>query len=191
MMFTILEALADSALLTRHFACDLSKCHGACCTMPGGKGAPLADAEVDAITQATPAARRFLDQRKKMILDTDGGVEGAPGDYATRCVDDRDCVYVYYDDNGVACCAIERAWHNGDVSFRKPLSCHLFPIRIHDLFGAPYLHYEKIGECEPARQRGRKEGIRMVEFLREPIIRAFGEQFYRELVKKADEKKAL
>lgn len=184
-MFTILDTLADGALVTSRFACDLSACHGACCTMPGGRGAPLTDDEVDHITRATPAAMEHLDERKRSIIEAEGGTEGEPGDYATRCVDDRDCVYVYYEES-VAKCAIERAWQDGKVDFRKPLSCHLFPIRIHELFDTPYLHYERIDECRPAIARGKKEKIPLYQFLREPIVRAFGEEYYEELRRAAE-----
>jgi len=182
-MFTILETVADNALVRDHFACDIAACRGACCTLPGGRGAPLADNEIDDLVRATPAALKHLDDRKRDVLATAGPFEGRPGDYATTCVDDRDCVFVFYDEN-IARCAIEKAWLDGEIDFRKPLSCHLFPIRIRDLFDATYLHYEEIDVCQPARKRGRKEGIRLVEFLREPIIRAFGKEFYEELVQR-------
>lgn len=179
-MFTILDSLVDAAIVNAHFACDLAKCHGACCTMPGGRGAPLTDPEVEHVMRASLAASEYLDERKKRILEEDGGIEGSPGDYATRCVDDRDCVYVYHD-SGTAYCSIERAWIDGLIEFRKPLSCHLFPIRIHDLFDMPYLHYERIDECRPAIANGRRGDIRLLEFLRDPIVRAFGEEYYDEL----------
>jgi hypothetical protein len=81
----------------------------------------------------------------------------------------------------VASCAIERAHFNGETTFRKPLSCHLFPIRVGDVMGGPYLRYEKIDECRPALERGRREDISLVRFLKEPLVRAFGVKTYRAL----------
>lgn len=98
------------------------------------------------------------------------------GDRSVACIDDADCVFVYYE-NSVAKCAIEKAYHNGESDFRKPLSCHLFPIRIAD-FGGPYLHYEQIEECEPGRELGARLGIPMVESLKDSLVRAFGEKAY-------------
>lgn len=181
-MFTILDTIADSALARTHFACDLGACGGACCTMPGGRGAPLLDAEVEEIRRAIPWALPRLSERNRATIELHGSIEGVPGDYTTRCIDDRDCVFVYYEGT-VAKCAIERAWFDGEISFRKPISCHLFPIRVHDLFGGNFLHYEKIKECRPALERGRAEGVKLYVFLKDALVRAFGEEFYAELAR--------
>lgn len=181
-MFTILETIVDDALANTHFACDLGACAGACCTMPGGRGAPLLDSEVEEIEEATPAALRYLSERNRTELELNGGVEGRPGDYSTPCIDNRDCLFVYYEGE-VAKCAIERAYFNGETTFRKPISCHLFPIRIHDLFDSTFLHYEKISQCRPALTRGRADGVKLYIFLKEALVRAFGEEFYDELVR--------
>jgi hypothetical protein len=180
-MFTILEAVADQALATTKFACDLGACKGACCTMPGGRGAPLADGEVEQIIAAIPAALPYLPERNRSVIAARGAVEGAPGDYATVCIDHRDCVFVYYEGE-VAKCGIERAFFNGETDFRKPISCHLFPIRVNDLFDGVYLRYEKIDECRPALVNGREKGIPLYKFLKDALTRAFGAEFYAELV---------
>ena len=180
-MFRVDNNLVDSAITTVKFACDLSKCRGACCTMPGGRGAPLQEEEVAHVQKAERPAMRWLSKEKQYIIRQQGSVEGKTGDRSTVCVNDRDCVFVYYEEN-VAKCAMERAWLEGESTFRKPLSCHLFPIRVDELFGGARLRYEEIDECEPGVERGERENISLVKFLREPIIRAFGEAFYEELV---------
>jgi hypothetical protein len=180
-MFVILDTVADNALATAHFACDLSACKGACCTTPGGRGAPLSDEEVAFIAEAIPVALPYLSERNQRIITEGGGVEGTPGDYATRCIDNRDCVFVYYEGD-VAKCAIERAYFNGETSFRKPISCHLFPIRSSRLLDGDYLRYERIPECAPGRKRGEQEKTPLYRFLEEPLTRAYGKKFYKGLV---------
>jgi hypothetical protein len=180
-MFKVLDILVDDALVTTRFACDLGACQGACCTMPGGRGAPVTDEEAEMIREATPAAMAYLSERNRGIIRSLGGTEGSSGNVATRCIDDRDCVYVYYEGT-VAKCAIERAHFNGQTPFRKPVSCHLFPIRSSEVLGGEYLRYERIDQCDPALKLGRAEGVPLYKFLKEAITRAYGKRFYNELV---------
>lgn len=187
-MILALNILADSALGTARFACNLGACKGACCTMPGGRGAPLEEPEVALVEGAIAAALPYLSERNRAEIAANGAVEGEPGDRATRCIDDRDCVFVAHTDEGVAICAIERAWQEGKSEFRKPLSCHLFPIRVHELFGGPYLHYEKIDECASGRAHGERTNTPLYKFLREPIVRAFGQEYYDALAAAAEHK---
>lgn len=156
--------------------------------MPGGRGAPLDDAEVALIEAAIPAALPYLPERNRGIIQARGAVEGRPGDYATRCIDRRDCVFVYYESD-VAKCAIERAYFRKETTFRKPLSCHLFPIRIDQVFDADYLRYERIAECEPAVENGTKRGVPLYKFLKEAIVRAYGEEYYKELAARIEKRR--
>jgi hypothetical protein len=186
-MFTILNALADDAIATTEFCCDLTACKGACCTMPGGRGAPLADGEVQAVNDSITVALPYLSPEKRAAIAALGAVEGEPGDYTTRCMDERDCVFVYYDGQ-IAKCAIERAFFEGRTEFRKPISCHLFPIRVNDLFGGPYLRYERISECAQALANGREKGVPLYRFLHDALVRAFGQEFYDTLVERIEKK---
>lgn len=187
-MFTILDTVADEALATTRFACDLGACKGACCTTPGGRGAPLADEEVDLVNAAIPAALPYLSERNRNVIAARGAVEGSPDDFATICIDQRDCVFVYYEGE-VAKCAIERAFFNGETTFRKPISCHLFPIRVNDLFDGTYLRYERIPECEPALANGARQDVPLYKFLKDALTRAYGRKFYAELVARIEERK--
>lgn len=157
--------------------------------MPGGRGAPLENAEVEYVRRAEQAASRYLPELNRRVIEEEGSVEGWPGDMATLCIDDRDCVFVYYDEAGIAKCAIEKAWMEGESDFRKPLSCHLFPIRVDELFGGGRLRYERISECKPAVEMGERQSIYLVEFLQEPLTRAFGEEFYAELLRQSQEER--
>lgn len=180
-MLPILDIVADDALATTKFACDLGACEGACCTMPGGRGAPVDDAEVDALRDSVVAALPYLPERSREIIRALGPLEGRAGDWATRCIDNRDCVFVYYD-KAVAKCAIERAHFNGETPFRKPISCHLFPIRVSEVLGGTYLRYEQIPECDPALINGEKKNIPLYRFLKDALTRAFGKETYDALV---------
>jgi hypothetical protein len=166
----------DEQLTETKFLCDLGSCHGACCTMKGGAGAPLLDKEVQMIRDAVVPASRYLSTRSLKILAKENPVVGSKGDHTTLCIDDADCVFVFYED-GAAKCAIEKAYFNGETDFRKPISCHLFPARVAD-FGGPYIYYEEIPECRPALENGRETGVRAFEMLKESLVRAFGEEWY-------------
>ncbi len=173
--------LVEEAILDSPFLCDVSRCKGACCTIEGGSGAPLLDEEVAEIEASTPATLEYLDRRSRAILKKRPGYLGREGAFETVCIDDRDCVFVFYDGD-VAKCALERAWLDGKSEFRKPLSCHLFPIRVVD-FGQDYLYYEHATECRPAIENGRKNGVKLAGMAREALERAYGTAWYRNLTK--------
>ncbi len=178
-MIKIGEALVDPSLLTERFSCDLGRCHGACCTLKGGRGAPVTDEEVTLMARSFNAVRKYLPPGHRAVIEERGIVEGEAGSYATVCVDNQACVFVYYD-GPIAKCSFERAFEAGETSWRKPLSCHLFPIRVTE--GAlPELRYERINECAPGRRAGEVQNIPVYEFLRMPIERAFGASWYEEL----------
>jgi hypothetical protein len=186
-MLPILDIVADEALATTKFACDLGACAGACCTMPGGRGAPVDEGEVDDLLASVDAALPYLPERNREIIRTVGPLEGRAGDRATRCIDNRDCVFVYYD-REVAKCAIEKAHFNGETPFRKPISCHLFPIRVSEVLGGTYLRYEQIPECDPALANGARKNVPLYRFLKDALTRAFGREAYEALVAQIESK---
>lgn len=171
----------EGSLLTRKFACDLLKCKGACCSLPGGRGAPLLDSELGQIRETLQAVLPILSEDKKTAIKRLGFYEGTPGDYATTCIDNEDCVFVYRE-NGIAKCAIERAFNDGKVTFRKPISCHLYPIRV-NRFGGDALRYHEIAECKPAIEKGKKEDINVVDFVKPALVRNYGEEWFDKLVR--------
>ena len=177
-MFVIGEVAVEEAIAKSGFSCDLNQCKGACCTLPGGRGAPLEDEEVRALGLALPSAVKYLSRKNASYIEAFGAVEGVPGSYATQCIDERDCVFVYYDD-GIARCSIEKAYFEGESKFRKPVSCHLFPIRVSGSV-SPKMRYEQIPECEGGRTRGRNDGTPLAAFLKDALIRKFGPQWYAE-----------
>lgn len=178
-MIQIDNILIDEDIVKAKFSCDLKKCKGACCTFPGEYGAPLLDSEIAQIEKALPEAKKYLSPKSLKVLEQDGFFEGSDGDYSTVCIDKKDCVLVFYEGD-VAKCALEKAFFDGKAEFRKPISCHLFPIRVGS-FGGSYLYYEKISECEPAKEKGKAEEIPLYESLKDSLTRSFGEKWYSKL----------
>ena len=180
-MFVIGECVIENEVAGASFACDVHACRGACCTLPGGRGAPLEDAEAGEIARALPHAGQFLTRASLRAIESGGIVEGPAGDLATPCIAGRECVYAYFEE-GIARCSFEAAYERGLTQWRKPLSCHLFPIRIRH-FGKDEIHYEMIAECAPGRARGELQRVPLAEFLREPLTRRFGEAWYQEFLR--------
>ena len=180
-MIEIDDKIVSLDLLRESFACDLGACKGACC-VEGNAGAPLEMDEVDTLEEEyenykpymTPEGIAEVERQGFMVVDADG-------DYTTPLVDDAECAYSYCE-NGVTLCAIERAWADGKTSFRKPVSCHLYPIRVVNFSnGTVGLNYHRWDVCAGARVCGKRLGIPVYRSLREPIIRRFGEEFYKAL----------
>jgi hypothetical protein len=178
-MIIVEETLVDEAVISSTFCCNLQACRGVCCCLEGGRGAPLLDEEVPLIEAAYPHAKEYLPSRSLDVIAQEGLVEGWAGSYATPCIDRRECVYVYFED-GIAKCAFERAYSEGKSDWQKPLSCHLFPIRLRHL-GQTQIRYEQMPECQPGRDQGMAANVALIDFLKKPLIRAFGEHWYSQL----------
>jgi hypothetical protein len=177
-MLEIKQPIIDDAIPRIKFACDLSACKGACCTLAGGTGAPLLDNEIEQIEHAFPIIKSSLSKEHLESIAQFGLYEGRPGSYTTMCYNNQACVFVLFE-NGMARCAFEKAFGEGKLKWKKPISCHLFPIRISR--GVPErLRYERITECNSALNRGENEKIFLSYFLKEPLIRAFGLIWYAE-----------
>lgn len=176
-MFAVDDILVSDAVLDAPFACNLGACHGACC-VHGASGAPLEPEERVQLEMALPVVERELRPEARATIARDGvWTEEAPGQYATTCVDDAECVFVVYEGK-VAKCALQRAHFAGRLAFEKPISCHLFPIRIEEWAGTTVLNYEQIDLCRPAVTTGRRGGVQLVDFLRAPLTRRFGAEWY-------------
>ncbi len=179
-MISIDHLLIAPEVIETRFSCDLKACKGACCTLSGGGGAPVADAEVSLIQEALSAAREYLSAESKNVLDAVGPLAGAAGHWETSCIDNKACVFVAWE-GSIATCSFEKAWHAGTSTFRKPLSCHLFPIRVEN-FGGPYLRYEEFDECAPGREHGKVTNTPLVLAVKDAITRAYGAEVANELL---------
>jgi len=176
-MFAVDDILVSDAVLDAPFSCQLGACHGACC-VHGAGGAPLELNELEELERALPTVKHELRPEALETIRKHGvWTEEAEGQYATTCVDDAECVFVVYE-GAVAKCALQRAFHRGRLDFEKPISCHLFPIRVEEVAGTTVLNYEQIQVCRPAIKHGRRTGVLLADFVRTPLIRRFGEDWF-------------
>lgn len=161
------------------FACDLKKCKGACCTLESPYGAPLVKEEIGEMEKILEAVKQYLPDKHLEVIEEEGFYEDKDGELVTRSVDNKACVFVYFE-RGIAKCGIERAFNDGKINFRKPISCHLFPIRV-SKFGGDVLRFEKFTECSTALENGAKNNIDLVDFCKDSLIRLFGKIWYSKL----------
>jgi hypothetical protein len=187
-MFIIGEVAVDDSVGDASFCCDLKKCKGACCCIDGGRGAPLEDDEVLEIEKAYPAIKHYLSENSIRTIEQSGLYEGSAGNFATTCIEQRDCVFVYRDGD-IARCSFERAFEQGTIDWRKPISCHLFPIRIQKL-EQDFLHYEQIDECSAGRTSGELHKTKLYDFLKEPLVRKYGDAWYKTFLSHCETKMA-
>lgn len=176
------DLLVSNDLMAEQFACDLSKCKGACC-VAGELGAPLEKSELKILEQIYPFVVPYMRTEGILAVEQQGKyVYDRTQQYSTPLLgEDEPCVYVNYDEKGVALCAIEQAYLDGKISFQKPVSCHLYPIRIKKSKQMEALNYDRWEICQAACVRGTKEKIRVYEFVRDALIRKYGKEFYAEL----------
>lgn len=177
-MIEIDDKIVSADLLRECFACDITQCKGICC-VEGNAGAPLEEEEVAILEREYPNYKPYMPGEGVEAVERQGFmVVDEEGDLTTPLVNNAQCAYAYQE-NGITLCAIEKAWAEGRTSFRKPISCHLYPIRIMRFSnGTVGLNYHRWAICSSARSCGAKLGIPVYKSLREPIIRRFGEDFY-------------
>jgi hypothetical protein len=180
-MIAIDDVLVSDQLVTDQFVCDLNKCKGACC-VDGDAGAPLAKAELKRIDEVYDAVLPYLNPTSLAELKRQGKyVYDEEFGWVTPTINGQICVYGITDAAGIVKCGIEQAYLDGKVKWKKPISCHLFPatVRQSEASDAVYLNYEpRETHCKPACTLGKKLKVPVYEFLKEPLIRRFGEDFY-------------
>jgi hypothetical protein len=180
-MIEIDGKIVSTDIITEKFLCDLSACRGICC-VEGNAGAPLEADEARVLAEEYPACKPFMTSAGVAEIERQGfAVTDSDGDLVTPLVGDAECAYSY-NDGGVTLCAIEKAWAEGRTTFRKPISCHLYPIRVARFGDGTFgLNYHRWAVCEGARTLGREKGVPVFRMLREPIIRRFGSEFFEAL----------
>ena len=180
-MLIVGNALISEDILEKKFVCHLEKCKGACC-VAGDRGAPLVEEEIDLLKNDLEAIRLFMDEEGLDLLTEKGFYETDPadGELVTTCRDDGACVFVVYE-NGITQCAIEKANQSGETDLKKPLSCHLYPIRAAKYGEYTVLNYNQWDICNPACSLGESLSLPLYKFLKEPLIRKMGPEWYEEL----------
>ena len=177
------DYLVSDEIITEYFACDYEKCQGCCCII-GDSGAPLEECEIEAIEKNYEIFSPDMQEKGRAVIDKKGFFEvDIDGDLVTPLVaNSEECAYCHFDEQGNCLCSMEKCWFEGKTDFRKPISCWLYPIRITELSnGMKALNLHRWHICQDAFIKGKKEKVRVYQFLREPITRYFGEDFYEAL----------
>lgn len=174
------NTLVSLEIFTEKFCCDLSSCHGACC-VEGDAGAPVDESEIGGLEEAAETIWDQLSDDARAVIRKHGVVTvDRDGEFVTSIVNGRDCVFTCHED-GCCYCAIERACRNGGLKVQKPQSCHLYPIRVSKVGDSLALNYHRWSICRPAVELGKRMNLPLYKFLREPLIRAFGQEWWDEL----------
>jgi hypothetical protein len=181
-MIQIKNTIVSQDILQQSFVCDLSKCKGACC-IQGESGAPLKDEETKILENIYPLIKKYISKESQLAIKQKGVYEvDFDGEKVTPLVGKQGrCAYVYFDENNYAKCAIEKAHAEGEINFKKPISCHLYPIRITKYPTFDAINYHKWEVCNEACKLGKELKITVADFLKEPLIREFGEEWFDEL----------
>jgi hypothetical protein len=185
-MLQVGNTLVSLDLIEKQFVCNLSKCKGACCVQ-GDSGAPLEDEEVELLESEYPKVKPYLRDISIETIEKNGKWQiDSDGDKVTTLVDNKECVFVVFE-KGVATCAIEKAYFDGKTNFRKPVSCHLYPVRLTKYSNFVAVNYHEWDVCKPATKLGSKLEKPLFVFLKEALVRKFGNEWYDELELSASE----
>jgi hypothetical protein len=180
-MIEIGRTIISQDVFEQRFVCDLLKCRGACC-VEGDSGAPLTPEEARIIEKEYPEFKENLpDSHQKEVEKQGFSVIDEDKDLVTPLVNKRQCAYSFHDERGILKCSIEKAFNEGKISFRKPVSCHLFPIRITEYKRFDAINYEELDICKPGRACGKGMQVPLYRFLSEPLIRKYGVEWFKEV----------
>ncbi len=180
-MIVIDDKTVSDDLANVKFLCNVKKCKGACC-VEGDAGAPLLEEEIGLLEDSVDEVKKYMTNKGLQIINSMGVFEyDMAGQFVTPLVDGRECAFANFTD-GIAWCAIEKAWEEGKIQFQKPVSCHLYPIRITSYENYDAVNYHEWHICKSALVHGRRKNVPMYKSLKEPLTRMYGKQWYNELV---------
>lgn len=180
-MIAVGDKLVSDEVFDKKFVCDLSACKGACC-VEGEYGAPLAEDELEILDSIKEKVAPYLSEEGRKAIRKQGcHVTDPDGDHVTPLIDGKECAFTTFDKDGVAKCGIEQAFNDGAVDFRKPISCHLYPIRVTRLKDFEALNFHHWPICAPACSCGEKLEVPTYKFLKAPLVRRYGESWYNDL----------
>lgn len=186
-MIAIDKTLISEDIFDKKFVCDLSACKGACC-VAGDSGAPLDREELEVLGSVVDKVKPYMVKKGIRAIEKHGPyVVDSDGDYTTTLVSEgAECAFVYFDETKTAKCAIEKAYYDGKISWKKPISCHLYPIRISNYKNYDAVNYNHWDVCKPACECGKKLDVPVYKFLKEPLIRKYGKDWFKQLEKSAE-----
>ena len=180
-MFQINNTLVSESIIENDFVCNLSACKGACC-VEGDAGAPLEPKEIDTIRDNFPLIKKYLNKKSLAEIVKQGlFVEKENGELETPIINGKECVYLSFDNQNFAHCSFEKAYNDGLISWKKPISCHLYPVRTKDFSEFTSVNYDKWSICSDACKLGKELKVPVYKFVKEALVRKFGEKWYFEL----------
>ena len=186
-MIQIDDKLISEDLFSEEFVCNLAKCKGICC-VEGDAGAPLDEDETKILDEIYPKIKPYLRSEGIQAIEEQGTYTlDFEGDLVTPLVNNAECAYVIFDEKGYTKCAIEKAYEDGVIDWQKPISCHLYPIRITEYSNFSAINYHEWNICSDACTLGKELGVKVYQFLKKPLIRKYGEEFYQTLSEAAEE----
>lgn len=186
-MFQIGKTIVSEEILTKDFVCNLSACKGACC-VDGDAGAPVTPEERQILEDIYPKVKPYLRQKGIKAIEKQGTyITTDLDEIETPLIDGADCAYVTFDEKGTALCGIEEAYNQGDIDFKKPISCHLYPVRIQEYSEFSAVNYHKWQICDDACSLGAELQVPVYKFTKDALVRKFGKDWYNQLEEAAKE----
>jgi hypothetical protein len=187
-MLIVGQAIFTDDIFEKHFVCDLLKCKGACC-VEGDLGAPLEESEIGEIEANLEQILPYLSAEGIEVIEKEGFyLKDWEGDLSTTTIQNRECAFAVYDEHRILHCGIEKAWKDGKSSFQKPISCHLYPLRVSKYGEYEAFNYHQWKVCAPACDKGETLQMPVYQFLKNALVRKFGEDWYSQLEKQVKEK---
>lgn len=185
-MFQLGKTIVSEEIIEKDFVCNLAACKGACC-IDGDAGAPLEKEETQILNEIYPKVKPFLRKKGIEAIEKQGAfITNEWNEFETPLIDGADCAYVFFDKKGTALCAIEEAYNQGEITWKKPVSCHLYPIRVNEYSEFSAVNYHKWEICDDACILGKELQVPIYKFVKQALVRKFGQHWYDELEKVAD-----
>lgn len=185
-MIVIDRTIISDDIKENFFVCNLQKCKGACC-VEGDLGAPLEKEELEILEKIYPQVKPYLSAEGQAVIEKEGTwIKDWEDDYSTPTIGDRECAYAIYDEKGILKCGIEQANRDGKIDFKKPISCHMYPIRVTKYEEYDALNYDRWSICSDACTLGGELKVPIYKFLKEPLVRKYGQAWYDELVRQIE-----
>jgi hypothetical protein len=180
-MFQLGKTIVSEDIIQKDFVCNLSACKGACC-VEGDAGAPLDAEEVEILKNIYPKVKQYLRPEGIEAIENQGtSIQTKNGELETPLVNGGECAYVVFSDHGTAMCGIEQAYNDGVIDWKKPISCHLYPVRVKDYTEFSAVNYHRWPICDDACTLGQELQVPIYKFVKEALIRKFGNDWYQAL----------